>query len=66
MLNMVLDKNAAKARETAGPLAERRHCSVGGGFVVGAAPLTLEEDPPPLVLIPDPLGALQPLGSAGG
>ena len=32
----------------------------GGGFDDGAAPLTQEDDPPPLDLIPDPLGALQP------
>jgi hypothetical protein len=29
---------------------------VGGDFDGGGAPLALEEDPPPLGLIPDPLG----------
>ena len=60
MLNMVLDINATKARENAGPLAERRRCGVSGGFDDGGTPLAPEEDPPPLVPVPDPLGALQP------
>ena len=33
---------------------------VGGGFDNGDTPLAPEEDPPPLVSLPDPLGALQP------
>ena len=42
------------------------HSGDGGDLDGGGGPLAQEEDPPPLGLIPDPLGALQPEGSAGG
>ena len=53
----------------------RPSCSRGGAAALAAAtaeldgggdPLAQEDDPPPPGLIPDPLRALQPEGSAGG
>ena len=41
-------------------------CGGGGDLVAGGVLLAQEEDPPPLGLAPDPRGALQPEGSAGG
>ena len=60
MLNMALDTNAQKARKKLGRSLSGDDGGVGGDFDDGGAPLALEDDPPPLGFIPDPLGALQP------
>jgi hypothetical protein len=60
MLKKQTKKAGHESRSRAQHINEDRH------FDVGADPLAYEEDPPPLGLTPDPLGAPQPNGSAGG
>jgi hypothetical protein len=55
-----LAQNIAEEAQTLGRKRGGRKGGFGGGFDAGATPLALEEDPPPLALIPDPVGALQP------